>query len=72
MLLNFNEFHAHPSEFLETGDDRVIDFGVYQGVSNSNKSFTVPFYDVYKLQDYKILQCRQFTDTTKILEAFRF
>ncbi len=72
MLLNFNEFQSHPSEFLETGDDRLIVFGLYQGVSKSNKSFTVPFCHVYKLQDNKILQLRQFIDTVKILEAFRF
>ena len=53
MLLNFNEFHAHPSKFLETRDDRVIDFGLYQGVSNSNKSFMIPFCHMYKLQIIK-------------------
>ena len=53
MLLNFNEFHAHSSEFLEIGDDRVIVFGLYRGVSKSNKSFMVPFCHVYKLQDNK-------------------
>ncbi|TVP41012.1 nuclear transport factor 2 family protein [Candidatus Nitrosocosmicus arcticus] len=72
MLSNFNEFHAHLTEFLETGDDSLIVFGLYQGVSKSNKSFTVPFCHVYKLQDNKILQFRQFTDTAKILEAIRF
>jgi uncharacterized protein len=65
ILSNFDEFHAHPTEFLGIDVDEVIIFGAYHGKSKLNKYFTAPFCHVYKIQDNKILQFRQFTDNEK-------
>lgn len=68
MLSNFKEFHAQPNEFLSV-EDKVIVFGIYYGESNLGKKFYVPFCHVYTIQNNKILQFKQFTDTQKIQES---
>jgi len=66
MLSNFKEFHAEPDEFLDT-EDKVLVFGKYTGISNSGKKFVAPFCHVYAIQNKKIIQFKQFTDT-KIIQ----
>lgn len=68
MFSNFKEFHAQPNEFHDI-EDKVIVFGRYYGESNRGKKFDVPFCHVYTIQNDKILQLRQFTDTEKIQES---
>ena len=68
MLSNFKEFHAEPKEFLSVRDI-VIVFGIYRGISKSNKKFDVPFSHVYALKDSKIIRFQQFTDTKKIQDS---
>ena len=68
MLSNFKEFHAVPEQFTDM-KDHVMVTGMYSGVSNSGKSFEVPFSHVYKIENNKISQFRQFTDTQKIQES---
>lgn len=68
MLSHFKEFHAQPNEFLSV-EDKVIVFGSYYGESNLGKTFAVPFCHVYVIQNNKILQFKQFTDTKKIQES---
>jgi ketosteroid isomerase-like protein len=65
MLSNFQEFHAETDEFHEI-NDKVIVFGKYIIKSKSNKKYDVPFCYAYTIQNNKIMQFRQFTDTYKI------
>lgn len=68
MLLNFEEFHANPTEFLSV-DNKVIVFGSYSGQTKKGTSFNVPFCHVYKIKSGKISQFKQFTDTKIIQDA---
>ncbi|QDI88216.1 ketosteroid isomerase [Candidatus Nitrosopumilus sp. SW] len=68
MLSNFKEFHAVPEQFTDM-KDHVMVTGTYSGISNSGKSFQVEFSHMYHIQDGKITQFRQFTDTQKIQES---
>ncbi|KEQ57051.1 ketosteroid isomerase protein [Marine Group I thaumarchaeote SCGC AAA799-E16] len=68
MLSNFKEFHALPERFLDF-KDHVMVVGKYHGISNTNKEFTITFSHVYLIQDKKIVQFRQFTDSQKIQES---
>ncbi|KAF6244909.1 nuclear transport factor 2 family protein [Nitrosopumilus sp. b2] len=68
MLSNFKEFHAIPEQFLDF-KDHVMVIGRYQGISKSDKQFDVQFSHVYLVQDGKIIQFRQFTDTKIIQES---
>ena len=68
MLSNFQEFHAEPNVFL-SDKDKVIVFGRYFGQSISDKKFDVPFCHVYTIQNNKIIQFRQFTDTAIIQKS---
>jgi len=68
MLSNFKEFHAKPDEFFGV-EDKVIVFGRYYGELESGKKFDVPFCHVYTIQDGRISQFKQFTDTKKIQET---
>jgi len=70
MLANFKEFHAIPEQFLSI-DDHVVVVGKYQGVSKQDKRFDVPFSHVFFIQENKIKQFRQFTDTQIIQESLR-
>lgn len=69
MLSNFKEFHAIPEQFIDL-KDHVMVAGRYQGISKSDNSFDVPFSHVYLVQDGKIIQFRQFTDTKVIEDSF--
>lgn len=68
MLSNFKEFHAIPDEYLES-KDHVTVIGRYQGISKIGKKFDVPFSHVYLVQENKIKQFRQYTDTKTIQES---
>lgn len=68
MLSNFKEFHAIPEEFLDL-KDHVTVIGRYQGISKKDMKIDVPFAHVYRIQEDKIAQFRQFTDTHLIHEA---
>jgi len=68
MLSNFKEFHAIPEQITDI-KDHVMVTGKYTGISNKEKSFDVPFSHVYHIQNEKIVQFRQFTDTDKINES---
>ncbi len=68
MLSNFKEFHAIPEQFIDL-KDHVMVTGRYQGISKSDKHFDVPFSHVYLVQDGKIVQFRQFTDTKIIQDS---
>ena len=68
MLSNFKEFHAIPDEYLES-KDHVTVIGRYQGISKIGKKFEVPFSHVYLVQENKIKQFRQYTDTKTIQES---
>jgi hypothetical protein len=68
MLSNFEEFHAIPEEFIES-KDHVIVIGRYIGISKNGKKFDVPFSHVYLIQENKIKQFRQFTDTKVIQDS---
>ena len=68
MLSNFKEFHAVPEQFTDM-KDYVMVTGKYSGLSNSDKQFEVSFSHVYHIQDNKIIQFRQFTDTQTIQES---
>jgi hypothetical protein len=68
MLSNFEEFHAIPDEYLES-KDHVTVIGRYQGISKIGKKFDVPFSHVYLVQENKIKQFRQYTDTKTIQES---
>jgi hypothetical protein len=68
MLSNFKEFHAIPDEYLES-KDHVTVIGRYQGISEIGKKFDVPFSHVYLVQENKIKQFRQYTDTKIIQES---
>lgn len=68
MLSNFKEFYAIPESFLDM-KDHVMVTGKYHGISIKNKSFDVPFSHVYLVQENKIIQFRQFTDTKIIQES---
>ena len=70
MLSNFKEFHATPERFSDM-KDYVMVTGKYSGVSNKDKSFEVSFSHVYLVQDSKIIQFRQFTDTQKIQDSLK-
>ena len=68
MLSNFKEFHAIPEEFLDL-KDHVTVIGRYQGISKKDKKIDIPFAHVYRIQDGKIVQFRQFTDTHLIQKS---
>ena len=69
MLGNFAELHAQPTEFLGA-DDEVVVIGNYYGESKLFRFFK--FHSViYIINDKKMLQFKQFTDTEKIPEAIR-
>ena len=68
MLSNFKEFHAIPEHIVDV-KDHVMVSGKYTGISKTNKAFVVPFSHVYHIQNEKIIQFRQFTDTDKIRES---
>ena len=68
MLSNFKEFHAIP-EHISDMKEHIMVTGKYQGISNTGKSFDVSFSHVYHIQDNKIVQFRQFTDTDRIQES---
>ena len=68
MLSNFKEFHAIPEQITDM-KDHVMVTGKYTGISNKEKPFDVPFSHVYHIQNEKIVQFRQFTDTDKINES---
>ncbi len=68
MLSNFKEFHAVPEQFTDL-KYYVMVTGKYSGVSINNKSFEVSFSHVYNIQNNKIIQFRQFTDTQKIQDS---
>ena len=68
MLSNFKEFHALPEQFTDM-KDYVMVTGKYSGLSNNHKHFEVSFSHIYYIQDNKIVQFRQFTDTQKIQES---
>jgi len=68
MLSHFKEFHALPEEYIES-EDHVTVIGKYQGISKSDKSFEVPFSHVYYIQENKIKEFRQFTDTKIIQDS---
>jgi len=70
MLSNFKEFHAVPEQFTDM-KDHIMVTGMYSGVSNSGKSFEVPFSHVYHIENNKIVQFRQFTDTGIIQESLK-
>ncbi len=65
MLSHFKEFHAIPEQLTDM-KDHIMVTGKYTGISNKNKRFEVPFSHVYHVQENKIIQFRQFTDTEKI------
>jgi len=64
MLENFKEFHAIPEQILDL-KDHIMVTGRYQGISKKGKKFDIPFSHVYHIQENKIIQFRQFTDTEK-------
>ena len=68
MLSHFKEFHALPEEYIES-EDYVTVIGKYQGISKSDKNFEVPFSHVYYIQENKIKEFRQFTDTKTIQDS---
>ena len=68
MFENFKEFHAVPEQFTDMKDHVTVN-GRYQGISKHDKKFDVPFSHVYLIQEGKIVQFRQFTDTEKIQES---
>lgn len=68
MLSNFKDFHAIPEQITDM-KDHVMVSGRYTGISKTNKVFDVPFSHVYHIQNGKIVQFRQFTDTDKIRES---
>jgi len=68
MLSNFKEFHANPEQFTEI-KDQVLVTGTYSGISNKERIFKVPFSHIYRIQDNKIIQFRQFTDTKIIQDS---
>ena len=68
MLSNFKEFDAVPEQFTDL-KYYVMVTGKYSGVSINNKLFEVSFSHVYNIQNNKIIQFRQFTDTQKIQDS---
>jgi ketosteroid isomerase-like protein len=68
MLSNFKEFHVLPEQFLDF-KDHIMVTGKYKGISKKDKSFDVSFSHVYLIQENKIVQFRQFTDTKIIQES---
>ena len=68
MLSHFKEFHALPEEYIES-EDHVTVIGKYQGISKSDKDFEVPFSHTYYIQENKIKEFRQFTDTKTIQDS---
>lgn len=55
---------------LIDGGDRVIGLGVYQGVyAQTGKSMQARVAHVWRLQDGKIVQFEQFTDTLLVAQA---
>ena len=68
MLSNFKEFHAIPEEFLDLKEYVTI-IGRYQGVSKNDKKIDIPFAHVCRIQEGKIVQFRQFTDTKMIQDS---
>lgn len=68
MLSNFKEFYAVPEQFLDF-KDHIMVTGKYAGISKKDKSFEATFSHVYLIQENKIMQFRQFTDTKIILES---
>ena len=70
MLSNFQEFHAIPEQITSLKDHVMVN-GRYQGMSNSGKKFDIEFSHVYLIENNKIVQFRQFTDTKIIQESLK-
>ena len=70
MLSNFQEFHATPEQITSLKDHVMVN-GRYQGISNIGKKFDVEFSHVYLIENNKIVQFRQFTDTKIIQESLK-
>ena len=68
MLSNFEEFHVVPEEYIESGVHVVV-IGKYQGISKIGKNFEVPFSHIYLIQENKIKELRQLTDTKIIQDS---
>lgn len=62
MLLNFKEFHAIPKQITSLKDHVMVN-GKYYGITKTDKKFEVEFSHIYLIQNNKIVQFRQFTDT---------
>lgn len=59
----WDEFTAHPHEFLDAGDEIVV-IGRYRGVAKrSQHQLDVPFVHVWSIRDGKAVRFRQFLDT---------
>jgi len=71
MLSHFEEFHAVPEQFFESGHS-VIVLGRYTGVGKATgKSFESPFAHIYTIKDSRIVRFRQYADTKAIHDALR-
>ena len=59
----WNEFTAHPEEFLDAGDQVVV-LGRYQGIAKqSGLPLDVPFVHVWTVREGRVTRFRQFLDT---------
>jgi uncharacterized protein len=59
----WNEFTAHPEEFLDAGDQIVV-LGRYQGIAKqSGLPLDVPFVHVWTVREGRVTRFRQFLDT---------
>jgi ketosteroid isomerase-like protein len=70
MLSHFQEFHAIPKQITSLKDHVMVN-GRYQGISNIGKKFDVEFSHIYLINNNKIVQFRQFTDTKIIQESLK-
>jgi ketosteroid isomerase-like protein len=62
----WEQFSAVPEELITDGETVVV-LGEYRGRYNATgKSFTAPFTHVWKMQDGKVTNFRQYTDTALV------
>jgi ketosteroid isomerase-like protein len=69
LFSDFENWHAEPSEFFETGD-RVVAIGTYSARAKATgKSFKARFAHVWTVREGVIVRLQQCADTVQISRA---
>ena len=69
LATEWTDFKAEPNELLDAGE-RIIALGNYSGsYKQTGKSMNVPFAHVWALENGKVTNFVQYTDTLKVSEA---